>query len=335
MIKFLGSKRKLIPHILQATQARQRKSGTILDLFAGTTRVGQAFRQQGWRVISNDYSRFSTVFGECYIESAPDHQQVQDAVDYLNEIPGVSGWFTNTYCVNSRFFHPKNGERIDAIRDRIETDFSGSLKSVLLTSLIEAADRVDSTCGVQMAYLKKWAKRAENDMVLRVPEIPTGPAGLAIQFDAQEASRMCDADVVYLDPPYNQHSYRGNYHIWESLVLWDWPEVYGVAQKRVDCRTVKSDFNSKPGAITAMQGVVNNLRCSTIVTSFSNEGFLSKEQLLDMLSSRGHTEVMEIPYERYVGATIGVHSPSGEKVGTPTHTTNVEYIFVTKVKENV
>ena len=43
----------------------------------------------------------------------------------------------------------------------------------------------------------------------------------------------------------NQHSYRGNYHIWETLVRWDKPEVYGTACKRVDCRSYQSPFNSK------------------------------------------------------------------------------------------
>ena len=48
---------------------------------------------------------------------------------------------------------------------------------MLLTSLIEAADRVDSTCGVQMAYLKRWAPRAGNPLELREPEAVAGPAG--------------------------------------------------------------------------------------------------------------------------------------------------------------
>jgi adenine-specific DNA-methyltransferase len=37
-----------------------------------------------------------------------------------------------------------------------------------LVSLMEAADRVDSTVGLQMAYLKTWAARAHNDLALRV-----------------------------------------------------------------------------------------------------------------------------------------------------------------------
>ena len=75
--------------------------------------------------------------------------------------PGTDGYVTETFCRRSRFFQPHNGRRIDAIRDAIERDYRDSwMYPVLLTSLIEAADRVDSTTGVQMAYVKQWAARA-------------------------------------------------------------------------------------------------------------------------------------------------------------------------------
>ena len=52
---------------------------------------------------------------------------------------------------------------------------------------------------------------------------------------------------MYLDPPYNQHRYFTNYHVWETLVRWDEPAHYGIACKRVDARddSTRSVFNSK------------------------------------------------------------------------------------------
>ncbi len=49
-------------------------------------------------------------------------------------------------------------------------------------------------------------------------------------------SALTDVDLAYLDPPYNQHRYAGNYHVWETLMAWDAPEHYGVACKRIDLR---------------------------------------------------------------------------------------------------
>jgi adenine-specific DNA-methyltransferase len=133
---------------------------------------------------------------------------------------------------------------------------------------------------------------------------------------------------VYLDPPYTQHSYLGNYHVWESLVLWDRPETYGVANKRVDVRTRKSAFNSRPGIGPALNAVIEAIRAPNLIVSFNDEGYLSRDQLVEMLSARGHVQVVEIPRPRYVGARIGIHNPKGDKVGTVGRLRNVEYLFV-------
>ncbi len=75
------------------------------------------------------------------------------------------------------------------MRDAIETQYSSDpLYPVLLTALMLAADRVDSTTGLQMAYLKQWAARAHNDIELRAPELLAGP-GTAMRGDATVAHR--------------------------------------------------------------------------------------------------------------------------------------------------
>ena len=234
---------------------------------------------------------------------------------------------TRTFCERSRFFQPKNGARIDAIRRAIrERALDPELEAVLLVSLIEAADRVDSTTGVQMAYLKQWAARAHNDLELRMPELVPG-AGSAREGDAGEVVRAEEADLLYLDPPYNQHSYLGNYHVWETLARGDEPEVYGVACKRVDVRERRSRFNRKRELGPALAEVIRDARVKHVVVSFSDEGFLRREELEEMLRVRGHVGVAEIPYARYVGAKIGIHSPRGVKVGRVSHTRNREQLF--------
>ncbi len=160
-----------------------------------------------------------------------------------------------------------------------------------------------------------------------MPEILSGP-GRATRADAVDLAPQIEADLVYLDPPYNQHSYLGNYHVWESLVLWDKPETYGIANKRVDVKTRKSAFNSKPGIGPALQAVIEGVRAPNLVVSFNDEGYLSRDQLTDMLSARGRVQVIEIDHSRYVGARIGIHNPQGEKVGTVGRLRNVEYLFV-------
>jgi adenine-specific DNA-methyltransferase len=182
-----------------------------------------------------------------------------------------------------------------------------------------------------MAYLKSWAPRALNDIEIRVPSlVPRAPAGPseAHRLDAAEAARSLEADVAYLDPPYNQHSYLRNYHIWESLVLWDRPEVFGLARKRVDCRERPSAFNLKRQALAAFTDVVEHVRARLLVVSFNDEGFFDRQTLGSVLSRRGPVDVLEVESRRYVGARIGIYNPAGEKVGAVSHLTNKELLFV-------
>src|SRR5690606_16820855 len=100
--------------------------------------------------------------------------------------PPKAGWFTETYCVRARYFHPDNGARIEAIRERIAAlSLEPELEAIALAALMRAADRVDSTAGVQMAYMKRWAPRALKPLALRAPDLLPGP-GLATRADAAE-----------------------------------------------------------------------------------------------------------------------------------------------------
>jgi adenine-specific DNA-methyltransferase len=326
VIKYLGSKRLLLGEICDAVG----DAGVVTDLFSGTSRVGHALKSRGVRVRANDHNAYAATLAGCYV--AADADRVRDAADRLvaelDVLPGEPGWFTETYCERSRFFRPENGARVDAVRERIaEMDLDPELEAIALTSLMEAADRVDSTTGLQMAYLKSWAPRAASPLHLRLPDILPGP-GEAHRMDAEQAAAELDADAVYIDPPYNQHSYLGNYHVWESLAVWDKPEVYGVACKRTDVRERKSAFNRKAGIAPALERVIEAVRAPRIVVSFSDEGWMSRPQLEQMLAKRGRVTVREIPYRRYVGARIGIHDPSGVKVGHVSHVTNTEYLFV-------
>ncbi len=329
MIKYLGSKR-LLTRTIAATMADLSPGDRVLDVFSGTSRVGQALKLAGLNVTANDHNAYAHTIAKCYIEADGNSWagEASRIVEELNQVSAKPGWFTQTYCEEARFFHPDNGARVDAIRDHIETlGLDPTLKAIALISLMEAADRVDSTTGVQMAYLKSWAPRALKPLALRVPELLAG-AGHASRLEAAEAARSFSGHAAYVDPPYNQHSYRSNYHIWETLVRWDQPEVYGVARKRMDCKTVKSDFNSKPRIEAAFKSVLDALTVDRIVVSFNNEGYLARSTIEAMLEERGTVRTLALDYKRYVGAQIGIHNLKGEKVGKVSHTRNKELLFI-------
>ncbi len=334
MIKYLGSKRQLIPWIIETIKSQCPHATSVLDLFSGTSRVGYALKQNGYSVDANDHNRFAYHLAHCYLETHLDElpADFDHLIEHFNGLPGRPGFFTEFYCLQARFFHPDNGARIDAIREEIDKiDLTPKLRSVLLVSLMEAADRIDSTCGIQMAYLKTWAKRASLPLRMRAPKLLPKTEGRHYRahcLDALEAAALVQCDVAYLDPPYNQHSYRGNYHIWETLVENDRPEVYGKAQKRLDCRTQKSDFNSKPKFRDTLTSAIKALQARHLVVSFNDEGFIGQHDLEELLSQFGAVEVFSIDYKRYVGAQIGIYNQLGVKVGEVKKLQNKEFLYV-------
>ncbi|GIU86983.1 MAG: hypothetical protein KatS3mg009_1498 [Acidimicrobiia bacterium] len=337
MIKYLGSKRRLVPvlgAIGEAVGARR-----ALDCFTGTTRVAQEFKRRGAHTTALDTARYSHVFAQCYVEldarelTGAATRELADALSDLAARPGYDGYVTETFCVASRFFQPHNGRRIDAIRDAIEADYRNTwMYPVLLTSLIEAADRVDSTTGVQMAYVKQWSERSYNDLELRMPALVEG-TGRAVQGDACElAGALGSFDLAYLDPPYNQHRYFTNYHIWETIVAWDAPEHYGVACKRVDARdaATRSAFNERRRMPGALAGVIADVDAAVVAVSYNDESWIPVDEIEQMCRAAGHPAVRTLAFDsrRYVGAQIGIHNPQGAKVGTVTRLRNVEYLVV-------
>jgi adenine-specific DNA-methyltransferase len=288
-------------------------------------------------VIASDHAAYAATLARCYVqcEHSEHAARASAIIGELSTIEGVPGYFTRTFCERSRFFRPDNGARVDAIREHIAAaGYEPELESILLVSLMEAADRVDSTTGVQMAYLKSWAPRAFKPLTLRLPNLVDRGLGLepcaAHQLDALDAAAL-DADVAYIDPPYNQHSYLGNYHIWESLVKWDKPGVYGIACKREDVRERRSPFNSRRACGEALAAVIGRVKAPNLILSFNDEGFLSLDDLYEILGARfprSHMVTLGFDFKRYVGAQIGIYNPQGEKVGRVGRLRNVEHLII-------
>lgn len=339
MIKYLGSKRTLVPVLCALAEASGAKSAS--DLFTGTTRVAQGFKKQGLTVTATDLASYSYAFSKTWIEldsNEVDHSELADAIKHLNSLSGEAGYFTKAFCEDARYIQPKNGERIDAIRLELERSYRDSwLYYPLLTSLILAADRVDSTTGLQMAFLKQWAARSFNELELRDPELLPG-RGLALQGDVMQlVDELPETELAYLDPPYNQHRYFANYHVWETLVRWDAPETYGIANKRLDVRdsSTKSRFNGRKDMPLALGELLSKLKAETVILSYNNEAWLSREQLVAVTERFGRVEVLDFEFKRYIGSQIGIYNKKGVKVSEPRHKKNIEHVVVAGPKDRV
>lgn len=339
-VKYIGSKNKLIPHILKATS--HIPPSTMIDVFTGTTRVAQAYRKTGWKVLSSDLAWASEAYARLFLmNDATQIHSLQPYVERLNALPGQSDWITKNYCdVQTKdgglvkVWQPKNGMKADAIRNQIQQwesteEITHHTAMSLTALLILALDAVDSTVGVQQAYLKEWSARSNNDLVLKVPEdIHEGQRGDHIVGNCLEIAYP-KATLAYLDPPYSAHSYATYYHIWDSITRWDKPEVALKTNRRADRiegnndQQMRSEWNSKKTVYNAFDELIERLPVHYILLSYSNESLLTLEQLQTLLSKYKYT-IQEIDYKRNIMSQIGNASLYGKEVVSK----NIEYLIL-------
>jgi adenine-specific DNA-methyltransferase len=327
-VKYIGSKASLVDKIL-AFVAEHLPPGapkTILDVFTGTTRVAQAFRSQGWAVTTSDLSWAAEAYAHAFVQrTAASGVRIPALLEELTTLEPRSGWITSTYCdvVAAdggivKMWKPENGRRADAIRDRIHdwetTGYCSAHEAmILVTCLVFALDKVDSSVGVQQAYLKTWAARASNPLELKDLPFYDGPVGTHIVGDAL-VNPYPIATVAYLDPPYSAHSYSTYYHIWDSVVRWDKPAVGLKTNRRIDRvnnsvvedESMKSAWNSKRTALEAFMMLVSRLPVKYVVISYNDESLVPLEALVENLKHAYATVIVKkIPYKRNIMAQIG------------------------------
>jgi adenine-specific DNA-methyltransferase len=127
VIKYLGSKRRLVP-VLRAIRA-VTGAGAAVDLFTGTTRVAQAWRAAGCVVTAVDSARYAEAFARTYVETeltATRRRELTSALESLAAVPPSPGYVTDVFCRRARYFQPANGARIDAIRAAIAAEHAGT-----------------------------------------------------------------------------------------------------------------------------------------------------------------------------------------------------------------
>jgi adenine-specific DNA-methyltransferase len=332
-IKYAGSKQKLLPHILSL--ARKVNPRTVLDAFAGTTRVSQAFAQSGYTVIANDIAAWSAVFASCYLLNHYPKAHYAPMIEHLNGLVPLDGWFTQHYGGDpgdgcsigpdglKKPWQRQNTRRLDAIRTEIDRlQISPVERTVLLTSLIRALDEVDSTLGHYASYLNEWSPRSYKQLHLKVPSLLSKTATHSVhQGDIFDLIPIVEVDLAYMDPPYGSNNekmppsrvrYGAYYHVWTSVVLNDQPLTFGKAKRRADTSdtlsaSVFEEFRRNEAgqliAVEAIQRALASVRSRHVLLSYSSGGRATAEELNRVILENGRLlEVVEVDYRRNVMA---------------------------------
>ena len=358
-IKYAGSKLKLLPYILQL--AGKVKASRVLDGFAGTTRVSQAFAARGYQVMANDISAWSRVFATCYLLNRKAPSDHLDLIAYLNSLPGRDGWFTEQYggeanggCSVQKDGRKKpwqvhNTRRLDAIREEIERLGLGEPdKSVALASLMLALDEVDNTLGHFASYLKEWSPRSYKDLCLKVPDVHVHSVEHEVrQQDIFDLVRNVSVDLAYFDPPYGSNNekmppsrvrYAAYYHLWTTICLFDRPEIFGKAKRRSDTSDAaassvfeefRRDESGRFIAAAAIERLLRATEATWIILSYSSGGRATADELAEAIRNNGRLlEVLKVDYRKNVMAGMQWTNEWAREAATP----NQEFLFLMEKK---
>lgn len=362
-IKYTGSKREILPVLLELIKPLKVK--TVLDGFSGTTRVSQAFKQAGYTVYANDVAVWSKVFGECYLLNRKPVSYYLPIIEHLNNFSGKYGWFSENYGGESnggcalqkdgkkRIWQLHNTKKLDAIREEIDKIAKDETeKSVLLTSLIIAMDKVDSSVGHQVSYLKKWAPRAYNIMRMEVPHlIIDNKQHQVYQKDIFDLVNDIEVDLAYYDPPYGSSNelmppsrvrYASYYHIWKTICLNDRPKLVGAANRREDVGdtisgSIFEEFRKNDKGqyivIEALEKLIKNTPAKYVVLSYNNNGRATFKVIMNILKNfKKKFSVIEMDYKKNVMASI---TRTTNEWINDTNGKNKEYLFLIHKNEKL
>ncbi|MEN6459483.1 MAG: DNA adenine methylase [Thermoguttaceae bacterium] len=337
LIPYIGNKRKLLALIHQALGRTSVPHGTFVDFFAGSGVVSRLAKLRGYRTIANDWEPYAEAINRCYVacNRPPAFAALggyQQAVETLNRLPPKVGWVTEHLCprddehynvtTDRMFFMRKNGMRIDAMREQIANWKDAGLlseleESCLLAPLVYQTCYRSNTSGVFKGFHNGWGGqtrtalyRIATDLTLDVPVFhDNGQPNEVAREDAQSlAERLAvrEIDIAYLDPPYNQHPYGSNYHVLNSIVLWDKPALSKritrgtKAAIRLDWRTERrSAYNHREEATAAYRRLLATINARYILTSYSTDGTIPLQELLEANVERGHVSIEMQGYKRY------------------------------------
>jgi adenine-specific DNA-methyltransferase len=340
LIPYIGNKRKLLGLINQAiAKTEASSSSTFLDLFAGSGVVSRMAKKQGFRVISNDWEPYAHEINQCYIgcSAAPDFKHFggyDSAVAALNAVAPREDWITKHFCPaddaqydtqkERMFYTHANGMRIDAMRIQLQCWQADGLLSelelsCLLAPMLYQACYTSNTSGVFKGFHNGWGGQTKTALYRILSQFQlkpaifhdNGQANSVTQMDAVQLAQKLrndgeTVDIAYLDPPYNQHPYGSNYHVLNTITLWDKPplteqiEGRNKSAIREDWRTERrSPYNHRGAAADAYDTLLQSLDARYILTSYSTDGTIPLLALVEACIKRGQTDFVTQHYKRY------------------------------------
>lgn len=307
--RYLGNKYKLLPFITKVVDKECSDIQSIADIFAGTGAVSSAFTDK--IIITNDLMYSNYICNYAWFGSETYNQQtiIDYVVHYNSLVKLKDNYMTDNFA--DTYFSRDDCAKIGYIREDIEKNYkkkniNDRERAILITSLLYAMDKIAKTCGHYDAYRKGAEFDKPLELLVPLAERHNNPNNRCYNEDANDLIRSINADLVYIDPPYNSRQYCDAYHLLENVARWEKPEVFGVARK-MDRTKLKSKYCTK-SASEAFEDLVGNITSKYILLSYNNmaekgndrsNAKISDEDILRILENKGTVKVFSESYKPF------------------------------------
>lgn len=325
--RYIGCKTKLVDWIFSLIDEQAHDVHSFCDIFAGTGVVAHRALQTYERVVVNDFLHSNNVMYRAFFAPGEwSEERVQTIINEFNDInPAKIGdnYFSKNF--GGKYFYHDTAKIVGYIRGRLQTlqkDLTDKEYAVLLASLIYSIDRHANTMGHFDAYHHKAP--AAHEFQMQMIEAESFEGVEIHQEDANKLARNINVDLTYLDPPYNSRQYSRFYHVYENLVQWKKPQLYGTALKPKEENM--SDY-CRNAAFTAFTDLVSHINSRYLVVSYNNtyhskssssENKIKLEQLEEVLNKCGNTQVFNHEFKAF-------------NSGKTEFDDHREYLFITEV----
>ena len=332
IITYIGNKRSLLDFIGKSVdivkEELNQEKLSCADLFSGSGIVARYLKQFSTKLYVNDLENYSNTINRCYLTnlSSIDEEEVNKWFKYLKDNlldeKLEAGFITKLYSPQNDedikegervFYKSRNAKYIDTERQLLN-NVPEPYKTLFLGPLLYEASNRTNTSGVFKGFYKNSStnkgqfggngrnalKRILSDIEVKKPVLSNYDCETFFyQEDTVKLSKKLPLiDLVYLDPPYNQHPYGSNYFMLNLIN--DYKEPINISKvSGIPADWNKSDFNKKSQALKMMNSICKNLNAKYILISFNSEGFISFDDMVKMLSSYGTVRVFDQKYSTF------------------------------------
>jgi adenine-specific DNA-methyltransferase len=320
-------------NILANTKWATFENKSVADLFAGTGVVSYHFRNYKCKVSTNDAELYSFIIAKamtCSVFTDTCKSVLENIQAQLNagEHSHTVGFITKNYSPYEEsermFFTTDNAQRIDFVRNRIEefrTDVTEEEYAFILASLLLSADAVSNVPAVYGCYLKNFKSKAQKHLVLCPIHINKDlPVSGSTAFHSdvlfEEFLSTIRADMVYLDPPYNNRQYSKNYFPLNMIALTPEQQVVELPLKGktgIPESCFLSNFCRKGSVVEeAFNTLFKTIPSEWIFLSYSSDGIVSKDKMVELMEQYGRVSVCQREYKKFKSFEYNTDTPVQE-----------------------